>query len=280
MKADEIREILKRHELVLHKDRGQNFLCDAALADALVDAAGVEPDDVVIEVGTGLGVLTRALAARARRVVTIEIDGGLVRALAAEALLPDNVELLHQDALRVDWTGLVRREAAVRVVANLPYSVSGPILRVLLDLRDRLRDWSVMLQRDVAERIAAPPGGRDYGSLAVLHALCVDVERVRDLGGGAFFPAPQVASRFVRIVPRPSAVLGDTSLRQVERVVRAAFGQRRKTLANALRGGGLGSAAVLAEVCARAGVDAGARAETLAPEAFVALTRSLAEWSA
>ena len=277
MNAAAIREVLERHGLALHKDRGQNFLCDGRLAEALVEGAGVGSGDVVIEVGTGLGVLTRALADRVRRVVTIEIDAGLVRALDAESLLPPNVRLVHADALELDWRELVAGEGARRIVANLPYSVSAPLLRRFLDLRDALADWSLMLQRDVADRLLAGPSSRDYGSLSVLHGLCVEVERVRQLGAGSFFPPPKVASSFVRITPRPGRPTNDVTLCQVETVTRAAFGQRRKTLANALRGAGLvaHSGESLAEACRAAGVDPGARAETLAPEAFVALARML-----
>jgi 16S rRNA (adenine1518-N6/adenine1519-N6)-dimethyltransferase len=270
----EVRAVLARHGLAPSRERGQNFLVDAGVAAALVDAAGVTPDDSVIEIGTGLGILSRALAARAARVLTLEIDGGLVRAVEAESLLATNVTLRHVDALGVDWPGLVRECGATRVVANLPYAVSAPLLRALLDLRDALRGWSVMIQRDVADRLLADPGSRSYSSLSVLHRLCVTTRRERDLAPGLFFPVPNVRSSFVRMEPRADG-LGPEELARVERVVRAAFGQRRKTLANALRGAGLAEVggAPVAALCERAGIDPGARAERLAPEHFLALTR-------
>ena len=227
----------------------------------------------MIEIGTGLGILTRALAARGAKVTTIEVDAGLVRALREEALLPAEVNLIHADALQVDFDALLDRlDRPARVVANLPYSISAPVLRRLLDLRKRLVDWSVMLQRDVAVRLLATPGTRDYGSLTVLHALCVRTERVQELRPGCFFPVPRVRSTFLRITPRPSGPSGD-ELCRVERVVRAAFGTRRKTLANALREGGLARA--VPDALEAAGIDPRARAEALEPERFLALSRAV-----
>jgi 16S rRNA (adenine1518-N6/adenine1519-N6)-dimethyltransferase len=270
--ATAVRELLARHGLAPSRDRGQNFLVDERVAADLVERAGVEPGDSVIEVGTGLGILTRALAERASSVLTIEVDSGLVRALRAEPLLPANADLRHADALAIDWPALVRERAATRIVANLPYAISAPLLRGFLDLRGLLRDWSVMIQRDVADRLLAGPGSRTYTSLSVLYRLCVTLRRERDLAPGLFFPVPNVRSSFVRATPRTDAPVGAHELARVETVVRAAFGQRRKTLANALRGAGLPDPAA---ACSAVGIDPRARAETLAPEAFLALARAL-----
>jgi 16S rRNA (adenine1518-N6/adenine1519-N6)-dimethyltransferase len=181
----------------------------------------------------------------------------------------------------------------VRVVANLPYSVASPLLRRLLDLRGLLRGWLVLVQREVAARLVAAPGSRDYGSLTVLHRLCARVERVRDLAPGCFHPVPQVTSTLVRVTPweaQPAGidprghlvgaqVAGGTELDAVERVVRAAFGTRRKTLLNALRTGLVParSGEELHATLVRVGVDPRARAETLSPETFLVLARALAE---
>ena len=272
------REVLERHGLRLSRELGQNFLVEDRQAERLARLAGVEAGDSVLEIGTGLGVLTRALAARAARVLSIEIDAGLVRALEAEGLLPANVELRHADALALDLAEVVAElEVPVRVVANLPYSVATPLLRRLLDLRFVLADWSIMIQREVGERIAAPPGSKTYGSLSVLHALTVDVEVCAVLPPGAFFPAPKVDSSFLRFWPRSNSLLRDADeLADVERVARAAFNQRRKTIANSLKGAGFvprEQRAVIEEVLVEAGIDPGARAEALEPERFLALSR-------
>lgn len=284
MSAGEVRDFLERHGLLARRDLGQNFLCESSLAERLVDEAQVSASDTVIEIGTGQGVLTRALAARAARVLTLEVDAGLVRALRAEACLPGNSELLHADVLEVDLVALASGcTPPVRLVANLPYSISGPVLRRLIDLRDCVEGWSVMLQREVAARLLAQPGSRAYGSLTVLHRLTVEVDRALELSPGCFHPPPQVRSSFLRMRPLADSPLEPGELPRVERVVRAAFGQRRKTLANALRGGDLdppASADQIARALQAAGVDARARAETLAPERLVAVARALRSGSA
>ena len=239
MTPSEVRAFLARNQLAAHRDRGQNFLVDDRLAAKLVGLAGVEAGDTVLEIGTGLGLLSQALAARASRVVSVEIDAGLVRALRAERTLPGNVELVHADALAVDLQGLVANAAGpVRVVANLPYAAASPLLRRLLDLRDVLADWSVMLQREVAERVAAQPGTRAYGSLAVLHAWTVSVQRALDLHPRCFHPVPRVTSRFLRLTPLPEGEPGALQPGELERLepwLRAAFAHRRKTIRGALR---------------------------------------------
>ena len=281
MSAAEVRAFLERHGLLANRNLGQNFLCDDTVAARLVALAGVGSDDVVVEIGTGLGILTRALAARASRVVTFEVDSGLVRALRQEARFPETVELRHEDALKADLLGLVKSaERPVRLVANLPYSVSGPMLRRILDLRGDLEDWSVMLQREVALRLLAVPGSRDYGSLTVLHALTVSVTKQMELSGGCFFPAPKVRSMFLRIRPLNEPRLEDAGdeLAWLERVVRAAFSQRRKTLVNALRGGApelVADPEAIASWLEQGGLDRRARAESLAPDQLLALARKL-----
>jgi 16S rRNA (adenine1518-N6/adenine1519-N6)-dimethyltransferase len=274
--AAEVRSLLARHGLRAQRSRGQNFLVDESLAARLVALAGVEPGDAVLEIGTGLGVLTRALAARAARVTTLEVDAGIVRLLRAEALLPAHVELVHADAMRCELAGLVAALGPrVRVVANLPYSISAPALRRLLDLRTRLADWSVMLQREVAARLLAAPGSRDYGSLGVLHRLAVRVERCLELPPSAFFPEPRVRSTFLRMTPLAVPVLGPGELEAVEALLRRAFGKRRKTLRGALREAAAPEA--LERALAAAGVDPGLRAEAVAPERLLALARALRE---
>ncbi|MCZ6463059.1 MAG: 16S rRNA (adenine(1518)-N(6)/adenine(1519)-N(6))-dimethyltransferase RsmA [Proteobacteria bacterium] len=274
MSAAEIRALLRKYDLRLRRELGQNFLIDPKCADRLAELAGVEAGDTVIEVGTGLGILTRALAARAARVVSIEIDAGLVRALRAEAILPSPVELIHADAVTFDLRALIEAAGGtVRLVANLPFSAATPLLRRLLDLRDVLADWSVTVQREVAGRLLARSGTRDYSSLGVLHQLTADVRRALDLHPESFFPRPRVVSSFLRIVPRAGGPLRPGELEEVERVARAGFQQRRKTLRRALRGGCFGGK--LEEAFRAAGIDGRSRAETVDPERWLAFSRAL-----
>ncbi len=277
MSPAEIRDFLDRHGLAAHRSRGQNFLHDDALADKLAATAQVGPEDAVLEIGTGLGILTHALARRARLVVSVEVDSGLVRGLAAEGGLPDSVELLHADALELDWEAtLARAPGPWRVVANLPYSVATPLLRQLLDRAGDLAGYGVMVQRELARRIAAPVQAKDYGSFAVIHQLCVDVAATLDLHGQCFYPVPNVVSRFLTLVPRRTDRPGRDELASIERVVRAGFAHRRKTVANSLQRAGGWPPEQIAEALAHVGLDAGLRAERISPPEWRALAARLA----
>lgn len=285
MSRGELRELLDRHRLHLSRDLGQNFLIDPAHADELVRLAGARAGDFVIEVGTGLGVLTRALAATGAQVRTVEVDSGLVRVLREEALLPAEVELVHADAREIDWRGWVEQAPGpVRVIANLPYSVATPLMRRLLDLRDRLEDWSVMLQREVADRLVAECGDRAYGSFSVLHRLAADVDVLARLSPARFFPRPGVESSFVRVWPRRQSPLAEGDLERVERIARAAFSQRRKRVTNGLKrlaerlwpeASGSERRARLEAILTEVGVDPASRPERIPPEAWLALARRL-----
>jgi len=279
MSAAAARAFLERHGLAPSRELGQNFLCDDAQAEKLVRLAEVGEADGVLEIGTGLGILTRALAHRARAVTTIEVDAGLVRALTAEAVLPANARLVHADALAVDLAAevasLAEGGAPVRIVANLPYSVATPLMRRFLDLAPQLTGWAVMIQREVALRIGAQPGTRDYGSFAVLHQLVARVKLGLALNPQCFYPAPRVVSSFVLLTPHPQAALRPGELEAVERLVRAAFAHRRKTLVNSLRQHGEIDPAPVAAWLARTRVDERTRAEALGPAQWRSLAREL-----
>jgi 16S rRNA (adenine1518-N6/adenine1519-N6)-dimethyltransferase len=290
MNVAELRELLDRHGLRLSRDLGQNFLIDAGFAAELARRAGAETSAFVIEVGTGLGVLTRALAERCDRVRTVEIDSGLVRVLESEDLLPNNVELVHADAREIDFRAwLDEVEGPSRIIANLPYSVATPLLREFLDLRDRLEDWSLMIQKEVADRLVAQCGDRAYGSLSVLHRLTTDVDVVASLSPERFFPRPKVDSSFVRIWPRARFALAESELAAVERLARAAFTQRRKRVTNGLRRiaerkwpamSSIEARGELEAVLNEVGIEPGLRPERIEPEAWLALARRLEDGTA
>jgi 16S rRNA (adenine1518-N6/adenine1519-N6)-dimethyltransferase len=198
--------------------------------------------------------------------------------------LPENVELVHGDARRIDWSAWVAEAGRpVRVIANLPYSVATPLLRVFLEHRAKLADWSVMIQREVAARMMAATGEKDYGSLAVLHRLAADVETIASLGPERFFPRPKVESSFVRVWPRANGPLGEGDLARVERVARAAFSQRRKVVTNGLarlaerRFAELPQSehrGALEGLLRSVGIDPRLRPERIEPEAWLALARA------
>jgi 16S rRNA (adenine1518-N6/adenine1519-N6)-dimethyltransferase len=276
--ATDVRATLARFGLAPHRARGQNFLVDPDLAAKLVARAGVRPDETVLEIGTGLGILTRALAARAARVVSLEVDAGLVRAVRSSGDLPGNVELHHADALAADLAALVGPRGPARAVASLPYAVASPLLRRLLDLRERLAGWGVLVQAEVANRLKAEPGSRDYGSLAVLHQLTVKVGRGMALSPRCFHPVPRVLSTFLTLTPLTEPPLAPGELPWVEELVRAAFRHRRKTVVNSLRAAlPRLQGEVLLRVLHQQGIDPRIRAEALAPGELLQLARGLAD---
>jgi 16S rRNA (adenine1518-N6/adenine1519-N6)-dimethyltransferase len=209
---------------------GQHFLRPAAAA-RLVAAIDPQPHDVFLEIGPGTGALTLPLAARAGRVVAVELDPALARRLRERA--PGNLEVLEGDALRLDLAALV--PPGSRLAANLPYYISSPLLRRFLDLHDRLADLHVMVQEEVARRVASPPGSREYGILSVLYGLRADVELVLRFPPGAFSPAPKVSSGVLRVRFRalPTAEVAD--FKSFETLVQRAFARRRRTLENNLQ---------------------------------------------
>jgi 16S rRNA (adenine1518-N6/adenine1519-N6)-dimethyltransferase len=251
---------------------GQHFLEPAWVAK-LVAAIDPQPDQTFLEIGPGRGALTAPLAARAAHVVAIEIDRDLAAALRALAM--PRVEIVEADVLDLDLETL-GLPPGTRVTGNLPYNISSPILSQLVATQraaGRLHDATLMLQREVVERIVAEPGTGDYGPLAILIGLAAKVERLMTLPPGAFRPVPKVTSAVVRLTFHSRETL--TALPgPLERLVRLAFTQRRKTLANALsaRPTVLGTQHA-SELLRRAGIDARRRPETLAPGEWVTLAR-------
>lgn len=254
---------------------GQHFL-EAGWVTKVIDVIHPTPADTFLEIGPGRGALTRPLAARAGRVVAIEIDRDLAASLQHEAIA--NLRVIQSDFLGVHLSEALRDEARpMRVAGNLPYNVSSPILFALLASADEgrfLADATLMLQKEVADRLVARPGRKEYGTLAIQVALTADVDHLLTLPPGAFRPAPKVTSAVVRLRFRPPVVdVGDP--RVFERIVRGMFLQRRKTVANALRpvADSLGRSA--AELLERAEVDGTLRPEALTLAQIARLSRAV-----
>ncbi|RMD78965.1 MAG: 16S rRNA (adenine(1518)-N(6)/adenine(1519)-N(6))-dimethyltransferase RsmA, partial [Gammaproteobacteria bacterium] len=243
---------------------------DPAVVAAILRAAAPGPRDHFLEIGPGEGALTRPLLERVGRLDAVELDRDLAARLEAELGADPRLRVLQGDALRLDLAALAGPGGRLRVIGNLPYNVSTPLLFHLLAQREHVADMLFMLQREVVDRLAAAPGSRTYGRLSVMAQLACRVEPLFRVPPGAFRPPPRVASRMVRLVPhpRPPVAVGDEAA--FARVVSAAFGQRRKRLGNALRG------LLDAEAIRAAGVDPGARAEALDLAAFAALARAVA----
>jgi 16S rRNA (adenine1518-N6/adenine1519-N6)-dimethyltransferase len=252
---------------------GQHFLRDAGVARAIVALVAPTPDDVVVEIGPGQGALTGEIVRRAGRVLALEVDRALIE--RTRAAFPA-VEVVAADARAWDWTTLARPAGGrALVLGNLPYSVGTAILVALVRAHASIDAMALMLQREVAERVAAAPGGKAYGSLSVHVQLNWTVELALHVPPGAFRPPPKVDSAVLRLTPlsSPRVVVGDE--RRFEAVVRAAFAQRRKTLANALAAGLGLSVGATREAATSAGVDPGRRAETLDIQEFAEVARRL-----
>jgi len=255
------------------KRLGQHFLHDAGVIRRIVDAIQPGAGAPLVEIGPGRGALTRALLATGQKLSVIEVDRDLVALLKRELGAHGTLQIFEADALEFDFC---RFGTPVRVVGNLPYNISTPLLFHLLDRVDCIEQMLFMLQKEVVDRICAAPGGREYGRLTVmLQARCA-VERLFNVGSGAFQPPPRVESALVRLVPRPdySQSIRDPVL--FADLVRGAFQQRRKMLRNALR-------AVVADpgtLLERQNLDGAARPETLTVAQFIALANAVAEMNA
>jgi 16S rRNA (adenine1518-N6/adenine1519-N6)-dimethyltransferase len=246
---------------------GQNFLADPNLLDAIVRDAELVPGDVVLEVGAGEGVLTERLASAAARVHAVELDRGLEGALAPLAARP-NVELHWADAMKLDLRAL--DPAPTTMVANLPYSVATPVLLRTIEDLPSVRCWTVMVQREIADRLRAAPGNRTYGSPSVLAQIACEVKLLRTVDPAVFRPRPRVESailRLRRIGPGVDAVTRE--------LVRAAFAHRRKSLARSLEHVRAGSVEEARAALRAMGLPEDARAESLSPQEFVSLAESL-----
>jgi 16S rRNA (adenine1518-N6/adenine1519-N6)-dimethyltransferase len=273
----ELVALLESRGLRLSKRYGQSFLVDPQLADAIVADAGVAARDVVVEIGPGAGALTRPLVAAAGRVVAVEIDAGLVDLLRGLFGDESKLRIVHGDCLEdglhrgiVAALASAKRDGFARalVVANLPYSVGTEALARLMDLEPPPDAVVAMLQSDVCGRLAAAPGDREYGPLAVLAATCGRVETLRRVPPTVFFPRPTVDSVVFRFTPDAARRVDAATRRRANDLAGAAFRQRRKTIGRSLEG------VVAAPALVAAGLDPSARPETIAPDAWVRLARA------
>lgn len=273
-----IQALLNRHGFHFSKSMGQNFLIQGWVPDGLVDGAGVSLENGVLEVGPGIGPLTVRLARAASKVVSVELDRSLLPVLEETLAGLDNVEVLCGDILKLDIGALADEKfpgLTPMACANLPYNITTPVLTALIDSR-RFARITVMIQREVARRICAAPGTPDYGAFSIYCQFHTRPELLFDVGPECFIPAPKVTSSVLRLTPRESFPEGVNDQRQFFRVVKAAFGQRRKTLLNALTAGlgGVDKETIRAAIAA-CGLPEDIRGERLGIPEFSALTTAL-----
>ena len=246
---------------------GQHFLVDRSYIGRIIEAVHPEVDDLVVEIGPGLGAITQPLSESLRHLHTVEIDRDVARELTRR-FAPERITVHQTDALDFDFAAL---GAGLRVVGNLPYNISTPLLFRVAIVSTGLIDCHFMLQREVVERMAAPPGNKTYGRLSVMIQYRFEVEKLFDVPAGAFRPPPNVESAFVRLVPHASLPLDASQERLLSTLVAKAFSQRRKTLRNALR-----EFVSDAELTAL-GVEPRLRPENLSVETYIKLARFAAD---
>lgn len=275
------RALLDRYGLRPKHPFGQNFLADQNIARKIAELATSPPGGTVVEIGAGLGALTRPLLERAARVIAIERDRDLVPALRVELqgdLDAGRLALVEADAKRVDYAALLDGAARPRVVAgNLPYQLTGPLLELSVGLAGTIDRAVYMVQLEVADRLASDAGGEAYGALTVFMKAAFTVERAFVVRRGAFHPQPNVDSAVVVLTPKRPPVSDETPLFRA--VVKGAFGQRRKTLRNAWKGLPGTDAQGIARAAAASGIDLDARGETLDVAAFARMATELAKES-
>ncbi len=235
-----VREVMNRYGISAQKKYGQNFLTDETILDTIVEGAGISSDDTVLEIGPGLGTLTAKLADAARKVVAVEIDEALIPVLKHTLAGFDNVEIISADILRCDVRELHERYGTgngIKVAANLPYYITTPIVLKLLEYSDIIRNITVMVQKEVAQRMQAGPGSKDYGALSLAIQYYSDPVVIADVPSDRFYPSPAVDSAVISLESRENPPVEVPDAEYMFRLIRATFNMRRKTLPNALSAG-------------------------------------------
>lgn len=283
-----IRAIKEKYGFRLSKSLGQNFLTDKNIIDQIIEGAGIGEEDLVIEIGPGIGVLTWEAAQIAQKVIAVEIDKNLIPILKDTLQEAQNTEIVNQDILKTDLNTLIKTEktaaeaagrpfAHVRVIGNLPYYITTPIIMKLLEDNVQADSITVMMQKEVAERMRALPGTKAYGALSVAVQYYCIAENVVNVPAGCFLPQPKVDSAVLRLDMRREAPVQLRDKDMFFRCVKAGFGQRRKTLSNALMGVENMTKELAKEILEGADIDPGRRAETLDLEEFARLSNEAAE---
>lgn len=265
------KEIVKKYGFKFTKSLGQNFLIDDTVLKDIVAGAEVSKEDFVIEIGPGVGTLTKQLLIAAKAVCAIELDSDLLPILEQELKEYDNFTLIHKDALKVDFNEIMAHEKSVKLVANLPYYVTTPIISRLLTGGYIFKSLTIMIQKEVAERIAAKPNCKEYGALSLLVQYYCDTEIIRKVLPASFIPQPKVESIVIKLdkLNKPRVEVKDEKF--FFSIIRNAFNMRRKTLWNALKQLKL-SKEKLESAFLEAGIDSKRRGETLSIEEFAKLS--------
>lgn len=275
-------EIIQKYQFAFQKKFGQNFLIDGNILDKIIDSADITKQDCVLEIGPGIGTMTQSLAKEAGEVIAVEIDRNLIPILHDTLAAYDNVTIINEDILKVDINRLAQVHNGgrpIKVVANLPYYITTPIIMALFEKHVPLQSVTIMVQKEVADRMRVGPGTKDYGALSLAVQYYARPEIITNVPAACFMPRPNVDSTVIRLTryEKPPVEVWDE--KRLFAIIRASFNQRRKTLANGLaNAGGLGvSRAQVEEALMEMGLPSTTRGETLTLERFAELTNRLTE---
>ncbi len=280
MNPQQVRDFFLFNHARPKKQLGQNFLVNPEVLNIILEAAELRNNDTVIEIGAGLGYLTDTLARYVKRIIAIEIDELLYNALASQFSIDPHVQLLNADILKLELNSLLESKNtshAYKVIANLPYHITTPILWKLLSHRQQIHSCVLMMQKEVAERIIAAPGGKDYGALTIGVAYHAETRLIAALSPENFYPSPKVDSALLKLTMRESSKVSIENENLFFKIIRTAFRARRKMLKNALVSGRFVSAAALAAAFEATGIAPERRAETLDIAEYAALTNFLSQ---
>lgn len=280
-----IKEIKAKHDFRLSKSLGQNFLTDKNIIEKIVEAPGITKQDMVIEIGPGIGVLTAEVAEKAAKVIAIEIDRNLIPILEETLKEYDNVEIIRQDVLKTDLNELMEQNKEykgqkierVMIIGNLPYYITTPIIMKILEDGVKAESITIMLQKEVADRLKAPPGSKTYGAISVAVQYYCTVTHIAKVPKEVFIPQPKVDSAVLRLDIRKEKPVALKSEAAFFQCIKGGFGQRRKTLFNSLTGVMGASKEQVVVALEKAGIDGQRRAETLSIEEFAKIANELWE---
>lgn len=270
-------ELVKKYNFKFSKSLGQNFLIDDSVLNDIVNGADVNSEDFIIEIGPGVGTLTAQLLNKAKKVTSIELDNDLIPILQQELGDHPNFSLIHKDALKVDFNEVIGDEKSVKLVANLPYYVTTPIIVNLLKNKYNFKSLTIMIQKEVAERMDAEPNCKEYGSLSLLVQYYCNTKIIRKVAPSSFMPRPKVESIVIRLdrLEEPRVKVKDEKL--MFEIIRNSFNMRRKTLWNGVKNMGVDKEDLM-KAFEEAGIDPKRRGETLSLEEFAKLSDSIYEY--
>ncbi len=242
---EETKFLMKKYKIKASKSLGQNFLIDDEVIQDIVDGANIEPDDLVIEIGPGLGSMTKLLLEKAKKVICIEFDMKMIKILNDRFIAYDNIELINQDVLKIDFNELIKQEKEagkiknVKVVANLPYYITTPIIMKLLESNLDLKSITVMVQKEVAERLIEIPSGKNTGAITYTVYYYCKSTKIREVSNTSFIPMPEVTSEVINLELRETPAVQVKNKEVFFKIIKFAYMQRRKTLLNSLLNSGL-----------------------------------------